>query len=306
MPANPEMLEEMLGPRVDISGITSKTKINQIDELVFELYKEAIAVLGVTSHILDESAATKDGFPRNQAICAGLMIRIGKFMIAVAQLSAKDNRREVVHSLNRSIMESAVNLEFLVRTKEDKYFDEFVELSLGPERELYDLIQANIAGRQGEVWPMEQRMLEAINNLCSASGMQIEEVDRKSRNWGGNLRERLKALKKEEQYVIMQRLPSHAVHGTWVDLVLHHLERIEKTNMFRPQPTWSTVDARLLGPIAVGVLNAVEPYVERFFSALPESRLLLERIDNLRNRTLEMDDAHEKLLNAASEQGRGP
>jgi hypothetical protein len=53
-----------------------------------------------------------------------------------------------------------------------------------------------------------------------------------------------------------------------------------------------------LGPIAVGVLNAADPYVERFFSAIPESKLLLERIDDLRKRTLEVDAAHEKLINA--------
>ena len=81
---------------------------------MFELYKEAWSVVNLAAHLQDEAASAKGGWPRNQAICAGLMIRICKFMRVVTQLSAKGDRGEVVSALNRSIMESAINLEFLV------------------------------------------------------------------------------------------------------------------------------------------------------------------------------------------------
>src|SRR5579864_8893967 len=114
-------------------------------------------------------------------------------MLVVTQLSSKGDRAEVVSALCRSINESAINLEFLVHTNDDKYFDQFVKFSLGPERELYDIIQAKIAARGGDVWPIEYRMLKSINNVCQASGVKIEEVNRKYGDWGGGLRERLKA-----------------------------------------------------------------------------------------------------------------
>jgi hypothetical protein len=213
-----EALQERLSPRVEIGGIADETDSEKINAVAFELYKEAWSVVNLAAHLLDEAASAKGGWPRNQAICAGLMIRICKFMLVVTQLSAKGDRSEVVSALNRSIMESAINLEFLVSKNDDKYFDQFVKFSLGPERELYDIIEANVAARGGEVWPIEQRMLESINSVCQASGVKIGEVNRKYGDWAGGLRERLKALGKEEQYVGMQRLPSHAVHGTWVDL----------------------------------------------------------------------------------------
>jgi hypothetical protein len=263
---------------------------------VFELYKEALSVVNLTAHLLDEAASVKGGWPRNQAICAGLMIRIAKFMVVVTQLSAKGNRAEVVSALNRSIMESAINLEFLVKTKDDKFFDQFVKFSLGPERELYDAIEANIAARGGEVLPIEQRMMDSIKNVCHASGVKIEEVDRKYKDWGGNVRERLKVLGKEEQYGGMQRLPSHAVHGTWVDLYMNHLDHDPKKEVFSPNVEFSWVDARALGPIAIFVLEATEPYLERFFPGVPQNKILLGRIDDLRNRLHEADAAHEKLL----------
>ncbi len=292
----PEVLEEMLIPRVEITGIAGETDSEKVNTVVFELYKEAVSVVNLAAHILDETASVKGGWPRNQAICAGLMVRIAKFMVVVTQLSAKGDRAEVVSALNRSIMESAINLEFLVSTNDDKYFDKFVKFSLGPERELYDIIQTNITARKGEIWPIERRMLESINDVCEVSGVKIEEVNRKYGDWGGGVRERLKAINKEEQYVGMQRTPSHAVHGTWVDLYKNHLEHDSKTNVFSPDPKFSWVDARHLGPVAIFVLEATEPYVGRFFAGVPDTRLLLERIVDLRGRLLEADAIHERLM----------
>ena len=283
-------------PRVEVGGIGSETDREKINAVAFELYKEALSVVNLAAHLLDEEASVKGGWPRDQAICAGLMVRIAKFMVVVTQLSAKGNRADVVSALNRSIMESAINLEFLVRANDGKYFDQFVRFSLGPERELYDMIQANIAARGGAELPIELRMLESINIVCRASGVKIEEIDRKHRDWGGDIRQRLKALGKEEQYVGMQRMPSHAVHGTWVDLYQNHLEHDSKTDVFSPNNAFSWVDTRLLGPVAIFVLEATKPYLERFFSGMHQNKLLLDRIDDLENRLIEVDAAHEKLI----------
>jgi hypothetical protein len=221
---------------------------------------------------------------------------MSKFMLVVTQLSAKGDRAEVVSALNRSIMESAVNLQFLVTAQDERFFDQFAKFSLGPERELYDLIQANISERGGEVWPIEKRMLQSIDEVCTASGVKIEEVNRRYGDWGGGVRERLKILKKEEQYVGMQRMPSHAVHGTWVDLYKNHLEHDPQNTVFAPDPKFSWVDTRHLAPTAIHVLEATKPYLERFFSRIPESRLVLDRIDDLTNRLFEVDARHETLI----------
>lgn len=291
-----EAIEGMLSPRVDTSGVAGETDIQKLDAMAFELYKEALSVVNLAGHILDEQSVARGGWPRNQAICAGLLIRITKFMLVVTQLSAKGNRAEVVFALNRSIMESAINLEFLVRSSDERYFDQFVRFSLGPERELYDVIQANVAARKGDFWPIEKRMLESINDVCTASGVKIDDVARKYGDWGGGIRERLKTLNKEEQYLSMQRVPSHAVHGTWVDLYKNHLEYNARADVYSPEPGFSWVDARLLGPIALMVLDAVKPYLERFFPDIDESRRLQERAADLQRRILEVDAAHENVL----------
>jgi hypothetical protein len=224
------------------------------------------------------------------------MIRIAKFMVVVAQLAAKGDRAEVVLALNRSIMESAINLEFLIVKNDERYFGQFVRFSLGPERELYDIIQANVAARGGEEWPIENRMLASINDVCQGSGVKIEEVNQKYGDWGGGVKERLKAIDKEDLYVAMQRIPSHAVHGTWVDLYMHHLDHDLKSDVFRPQPKFSWVDARVLGPVATLVLSATKVYIERFFVKIPEINVPLERINDLCTRLTRADVTHEEAV----------
>lgn len=292
----PDGFEEMLLPRVAIEGASEEKNIDKVDALVFELYKETASVVNLAAHFVDEAAAVKGGWPRNQAICAGLMIRISKFMRVVLQLSAKGDRAEVIKALNRSILESAVNLEFLVRTNDNRFFDQFVIFSLGPERELYDLIQANVDARGGEVLPIERRMLDSIDHTCQSSGVRIDDIKRKYGDWGGGIRERLRTLGKEEQYVLMQRLPSHAVHGTWVDLCIDHLVHDARNDTFAPDNRFSPVDSRVLAPVAVFVLGATRPYIERFFPRIQESEIVLNRIDDLTRRICEVDAVHEKLM----------
>jgi hypothetical protein len=265
--------------------------------LAFELYKETVTVLAVCSHAHTGQTPEDCVLPRNQAICAGLLVRIAKFMTAVASLVSQDSERgDVVFALNRSITESATNLRFLVLKNEDRFFDQFVRFSLAPERELYDLIQQNITERGGEILPIEERMLKSIEQVCRLSGVAITDVAPKMGDCGGGLRNRLIALGQGETYVAQQRGPSHAVHGTWVDLVQHHLTAVE--GGFQPDPTWSRVDSRLMLPACVLVLAAAHAYVDAFFPPLPELEPLFKRMVDLEQRIRAVDRAHEAWFNS--------
>jgi hypothetical protein len=184
LPVDQEIFDEWVGPAVDVKPIHNCKTLHESGGISFELYKEACSVVVFAAHLLDETAAAQGGFARNQAICAGLMVKISKFMVAVIQLSTGDDRGEIVLALNRIIFESAISLEFLVRSTDDKYFDQFVDFSLGPERELYDQIQTNIGARNGEILPIEKRLLDSISKTCAASGLKIEEVHKGHRDWG--------------------------------------------------------------------------------------------------------------------------
>jgi len=288
----------MLPTRIDIppAALSDITKAGglELDKLAFDLYKETAGVLIVCANsIVSYEDLSEVRFNRNQAICIGLLVRIVKFMKAtLAILSHGDELGEVILALLRCIGESAINVRYLILQNDDSLFDQYVKISLGPEGELYDLIKGDIDKRGGEALPVETRMLASIERLCKISGIQIKDVNRKHIEWGGSMRSRLKALGIEQAYASVQRIPSHAIHGTWVDLVLHHLEA--KPGGFAPKFEESPVDTRLLAPICVFVLAAVKDYYGRFLATSPQARPLDTRIDDLSDRLQKVHSAHEE------------
>lgn len=291
-------LHDLLSKPTEVTGDILKACAAQenFSGLAFELYKEAAVVTGVCAHVYMGYEANA-ALNRNQAICSGLLVRIAKFMTAVAQLVSQAERGDVVFALNRSIFESATNLRFLTLKDDGAIYDQFVRSGLAPERELYDIIQRNIRSRADKaVLPIETRMLNSIDRVSKLSGFKIEEIDSRYREWGGGIRNRLRELGEDDLYVATQRIPSHAVHGTWVDLVLHHLEPVGEG--FTPDPSWSAVDSRLLLPTCILVLAAAQAYLRKFLGGdVPELRPLHRRIDDLYQKMRKVEQAHEDWLN---------
>jgi hypothetical protein len=77
---------------------------------------------------------------------------------------------------------------------------------------------------------------------------------------------------------------------------MRHLEYEPNTGVFRPDNSFSNVDARLLAPIATFVLHPTKLYLELFFPNIPANAKLLDRIDDLQNRILQADAVHEELM----------
>lgn len=294
-------MHRMLPERIDIPMGTLADRSDagglELDKLAFELFKETAGVLIVcTSSKISYEEVTDVIFGRNQAICVGLLVRIVKFMKAIlAILSNGDELGEVILALLRCLGESAINVRYLILKNDDALFDQYVKVSLGPEREMYDIIKENIEQRKGEALPVETRMLASIERLFKISGFQIEDVSRKHAEWGERMRDRLKALDMEKSYVVVQRIPSHAVHGTWVDLVLHHLE--PKQAGFETSFNESSVDTRTLASICVFILAATKDYYENFLAVSPQARPLKVRIDDLVDRLQRVNSAHEEWYN---------
>ena len=291
-------VHQMLGPPVTVTDEILQDCVTKasFSPLAFELYKEVATMMSICSHMHTEPGP-EDPLLRNQAICAGLLVRITKFMIAVASLVSQDAERgDVVFALNRSITESSTDLRFLATKNEERHFDQFVAAGLSSERELHDVIRKNINERGGDALPIEKRMLAAIDRVCRISGVAIEDIEPKLHNWAGGLRNRLMALGEGDTYPMLQRSPSSAVHGTWIDLIQRHLKAVDGGG-FRPDPSWSHVDSRLLLPPGVLALHAARTYVEVFFPPLPELEPWMERHADLLERISKVEEMHEAWIN---------
>ncbi len=228
---------------------------------------------------------------RNQAICVGLLVRISKYMLSVVKLSADIEHGEAVEALNRCIIESAVNLQYLLLKDEGAIYDRFVKNSLVAEREFYDMIQENVQSRGGDQLIIEQSMLKSIMNICQQSGILLEDIDPKPGSWGGSFRDKLTTLGFDwTGYTILERIPSHAIHGDWVDLVLNHL--LWKEDGFEPNFDHLTTDGKLLTPVGLLAIEAARKYLDKYF-ARHIVKPLHNRLESVQARLMKVETSRE-------------
>jgi hypothetical protein len=284
-------INKILGEPTDISCIEKGDK-DCFTMVAFELYKEVASISTLISSIFNSN----DGdisFERNQSVNAGLIIRITKYMRSVLALlcDGVSEHGEVIMTLNRCILESAIKLRFFCEKADQRDYDNFVKSSLKPEKEAYKIIEDNIRERGGEL-PIEKRMKHSIERTIRLSGYTINDLD--SIPQFKNFKDILISLEMENLYSFAQSIPSHSIHGNWVDLLLHNLE--ESGSGFRPKPESLIPDARLICPINIVILDAIKSYLNKYFSGHKLTSTLLDRISDLENRNSKVDGFHEKSL----------
>ena len=277
-------ISSVVGPPVRVTDeiLESCLATSTFGPLVFNLYKEASGLIWMicTGHLEGNSA--QPGLGRNGAICTGLLVRISKLMMSVVKLSSDREHGETVMILNRCIIESIVNLRYLLLKKNDgKVFDQFVATSLRPEAELFDFIQSVINESPGHELEIERNMVSSILDTFGKSRISLDSVRRRRGNWGGSFRDKLAALDMEDAYPAFQMVPSHAVHGDWVDLLKHHLVPVK--DRFEPKLEWSTSDGEMLGSVAIFALEAALEYLVNFLTG-PVAEVLEDRLEDIRLR----------------------
>ena len=283
----------LVGPPVEITEemLEACQENDQFGALVYELYKEAGSLVCVSSAVYFGDTPDAIKLNRNQAICAGLLVRIAKYMVSAVKLSADIEHGETVQALNRCIIESAVNLRYLLLKDDDEVYDRFVKNGLVAERELYDMIQGNIGARGGEQLAIEQGMLNSIKDKCEQSELTVEEINPKAGSWGGSFRDKLTALGYDwPAYTVLERITSHAIHGDWVDLVNNHL--LPKDDGFEPNYDRLRTDGELLSPIGIFVVDAAQAYLEKYFD-LPDAEPLHQRLDSVQQKLRKVEAARQ-------------
>ncbi len=286
-------IENHIRPPIEVSDeiIQACREAGQFGSLLFDLYKEAAGLLTLTSASYAGHPGDTVKLARNQAICAGLLVRISKLMLSVIKLSSDIEHGETVQVLNRCIIESMVNVRYLLLKNSDAVYDKFVKNGLRPERELYDVIHENISSRGGERLAIEDSMLQSILDKCESSGVMVDEINVKAGSWGGSFQDRVKALGfGEEANAILQGIPSHAIHGTWMDLLNNHI--IRGNGGFEPNFEHTQTDGELLTPVAVLVAEAAKEYLDRYFGHKMVAPLY-DRLESVQERLLRVESARQ-------------
>ena len=281
---------------VDVIVVSKYTKNGQFMSLSVELLKEVaqlMTVLACTYH-LDDTQRPRN-WNRNEAILSGLLVRIAKLYHGYLDQVCQ-HRGEIAGIIFRPLMETLINLKFLLSQEDDSMFDEFIEYSLREEKRLLQKIERNIKTRGGEELPIERRMKSSVDRTFKKSGLTPEQVKEESRKaWGGSIFKRAQAVDMEDAYSAIMGLPSHSVHGNWQDLITNHLEH-EQDGTFTPNTDWS--DSRPQAPFAIASVSVSIglEYLEKMIPEYHEKKQIKERLDDLMIRIGVADELHEQFI----------
>ncbi len=250
-----------------------------------ELLKEAGVLATIAAAIIPQQPRL-----RNEAILSGMMARIAKLTLAMVAETC-ELRGENQLAVSRPIMETVANLMYLLGDSGNgERFDAFVTDSLIAEREFLKAVDRNVNDR-GVSPPIEDRILNSIHRTASAAGVRLEDLPPRRRTGWPSTEARIGML--DPQLYEAFRMGSNALHGTWSDLYLNHLEDggdgtfAPRLDHVAPRPQPVLASGALLCTAIYGYANHLGDVTLREFD--PRLRSLLERlrvVDTLHERFL--------------------
>ncbi|MCX6000419.1 MAG: DUF5677 domain-containing protein [Chloroflexi bacterium] len=199
-------------------------KDNDFMPILFEWYKYIGVVCNTLASISGKSLAIREVPDLNYAILTGLLNRCSRLMLSNTRLSVTKKYGETIMLLDRSIYESAVTVQWLCLKGKDEYFQRYLAQGLKSDLKLKDHILQNITERGGRALVIENRMLGSIE-ACIGSTRLSETQIREMKPLPDLWRMCSDVGLSEGFYIAVQRMGSHAVHGTWTALREHYLRQ---------------------------------------------------------------------------------
>lgn len=284
-------LAEVTTVEVDENSISLFTHEGQHFGVAFDLFKEAA---GCVCILASTTIGLKPTWNVEQAVLGGHLVRMFKLMRFVLGESM-ENRAELLSVLVRLLAECVINLRFLVLNRSKDLIDSYVAYSLQHEKDLGDLIKANIGDRGGEELPIERRMLNSISRTFQNSCFPEASLPaKKIKNWGNkNLFEKAREVDLGQAYLAIFGGPSRNVHGGWQDLIQFHLECLEPGE-FKPNLEFSRPRPQAIFSLTHLISDTLHGYASSLEHASLEP--VLARLNGLDKRNGVASQLHEQFL----------
>jgi len=281
--------------KVDVEEIRNYGSEDQFMSLSVELLKEVSEITGVLACIYrSDQEGNPRRWTRNEAILGGLMVRIDKLQRGILDQTCQ-NRLEIVNILFRCLVESIINLKYLLVEKSEELFNAYIEYSFGLEKQLLDQVKQNINERGSEL-PIEERIKRSIESSAKVSSISLEQLGKNRKNlWREKgLKERLARIGGERAYIGLFGLPCHAVHGNWQELERYHLEY--EDGSFSPKMEWSYPRPQPLFASAFLSIDVNKAYLNAAIPPCDDRDKINKTLDDLMIRVSIADELHEEFL----------
>lgn len=273
-----------LPPIYDETAILSCEKANDFGE-VFHEWLRYSGQLTAFFAVLEPESSVMGNLPDRYYVLRGILMRICKLINAQLALCYEQKFGDASEIIDRCIMESCVNLQWIIEEDGDVEIrlERFLADGLKADLKFADVIEENISRRNGNELPIETRMKSSIKKCCEDVGLTEENV--KSSKKIPNLYQRMpQSDSKETNYSAQQRMGSHAVHGTWANLQRYYLDHDGQKWTIWPHP--HSPDFRRVGATVLSVLDTLESFCSYVFD---DKKLRIKLCD-------EIDSSHTKFF----------
>jgi hypothetical protein len=231
--------------------------------LFFDWYKFVGALANALSFV---QPASRDFAPISKHayyVLSGLLHRCARLMLANVALSHEGKFGETSSIVDRCLCETAIKIAWLCHSDTERRVVQYMADSMKPECEFENQIREHITRRRGRPTAIEKRMLTSIQRHFDAAGITRENA--RSAKRLPDLATMIESVGYERlDYVILQRLGSHHIHGTWPSLLMHYIESSDDADSAfvpRGRPCEMHVNQYVHG--SRFVLSAVTAYSQR-------------------------------------------
>lgn len=190
--------------------------------VLFEWYKYVGRVCITVACVQRSSPAIRDIEPIHYYALVGFLNRCSRLMLANVALSHEGTFGETTSIIDRCITESTIKVMWLCKSPSPDRFTRLIAEGLKTELELEAKIRGIIQARSGNVLRIEDRMLRSIDNHIASSGLSRDDIA--TAKPIPNMASMMDVLGEDRlAYIIIQKIGSHHIHGTWPSLRLHYL-----------------------------------------------------------------------------------
>ena len=261
------------------------TQSRDFRPILFEWYKYVGILCSTISCISPDSPSFQKIPPIHYGVLVGLLNRCSRLMLANIRLSSTRKYGETTSLLDRSISETAVKVQWLCYKDNVESFVRYLADGLKKDLKLKGQIEQNIENRNGSILVIEQRMLDSIQKCLTLSGLSEQDVNdaKKLPDFASMCND---LGYDDALYTAIQRLGSHAVHGSWSELVFNYLK--EENQRFYPRDhEIDTQDVQYISIIHL-VLCALEAFLKHTISDVPERREIINTLHEVDEKITEI------------------
>jgi hypothetical protein len=148
------------------------------------------------------------------------------------------------------------------------------------------LYEKNIENRNGAILVIEQRMLNSISECVELSGLSEQDIN--SAKKFPDFASMCTILNFSDIfYTAIQRMGSHAVHGTWSDLVFNYLRHENGQRLYPRDHEIETQDVQFIVVIRL-VLCAMKYFLNYVVSDFSEMSEFISAIDSIDEKMVEI------------------